>query len=431
MLKLILPQLPGFGGPVCLPSLPGTSCSTRTPSPSSEASSRSSSCQPGLSLPSNCGHRLPRPMSRSSSSSSKLSTGSTCKSSSSSSNSSTVSAGKLPALLNAYKLKDKGKLVAHLNVHRLQESLASCKPQDERAPKVVCRSLRQRGSSGKVLPLTHNKPLPEASDKSTSAKRSHSHSGVTIRVTDSKRDVANEESQAQAIEALVVEMSSRKSLEDVIHSLCRHVLRCDGARAFPKHLQQLVCSARISTDAHLSVPQRGAPQEEQKAVGPLAVQVLRDLACKAGLSFGDVAGQILWHFRKTDVLTNDVIMSATAKDLTWVDLASRDMGPKPSAVVEKAFQQHANENGRVDERALLQMMDQWWHVYQDRDDSVPEFTDSKASFSRTDLNRFLFEQASCRLTCNGLKSLLVKLAHTMSMHPALVFMNTNTASRAQ
>jgi len=293
--------------------------------------------------------------------------------------------------------------------------------------KVVRRTLE--------VPLVRRRTYPEASEKNSSAKlrRSRSVSGLTTRVTGSKKEVTNEDSQAQAIKALVVKMSSKKSPEDIIHALCRHVLKLDGTRALPDLLQQLACAALSSADAAAFTagpPQRGAwaaqePKQEPKAVGPLAIKVLRDLARRAGLSFADVAGQILWHFRKTDVLSNDIIMHMTAKDLTWVDLAATDMDVKPSALVEKAFQQHANEFGRVDERSFLKMMDRSLRSYIAKDDGVTQFIGSTASFRRTDLDQLFFDQAhgngNSGLTCNGLKSVLVKLAHNMSVHPAAVF----------
>jgi len=284
-----------------------------------------------------------------------------------------------------------------------------------------------------LVPLRRIKSLPEPSEQNSSAKPGRSHSHSAVRATGSKHKVASEDSQAQALTALIVKLSSKKSPEAVIHSLCRNVLKRDATQAFPEFLFESVCSALSSTDAAAfssDAPQRGCfvaqeSKQESKPIAVLVLKVLRDLAREAGMSFADVAGQILWHFRNTDVLSNDVSMCKTVKDLTWVDLASKDASVKPSAVVEKAFQEHANEEGRVDDRAFLKMMDLSLHVYMASEDGVTQFAGSKACFQRTELHQLFFDQAHGNghrgITCNGLKSVLVKLAHNMSVHPAAVF----------
>jgi len=280
---------------------------------------------------------------------------------------------------------------------------------------------------------------PEYDEKGHAVvKAGRSRSLSTMRVKACKKEAPGAEAQSQAIKALVLQLASKKSFHDVMHTVCRHVMKHDGTRAFSEdNVGQSVYFVQSGGDGRgIVAPQShqcdssstSAPRESKSSIGPLALRVLNVLAHDADLAFVELVGQILWHFRKADAL-NDRLMRMTAKDLTWVDLnlAAMDqtLSAKPNELVEHVFNQHANEDGRLDERAFLKIMDRSFQEYMVQENGVTKFTGSKASCRRSDLDQLYFAQAHQRggrgINCDGFKSVLVKLAENMSVHPTLVF----------
>jgi len=154
---------------------------------------------------------------------------------------------------------------------------------------------------------------------------------------------------------------------------------------------------------------------------------LRVLARGADLSFSDAAGQILWHFRKSEAL-KDCLLHMTAKDLSWVDVAPMphtSMRVKPNELVENVFKVHSDADNRLEERSFLRIMGRALHEYMILENGVTQYTGSKASIRRTDLDQLFYSQAHhsghSGLTCQGFKSVLVKLAENMGVHPASMF----------
>lgn len=253
------------------------------------------------------------------------------------------------------------------------------------------------------------------------------------RSSGSKREAVSVESQEKALKALAMKLAAKKSPEEIAKTICKPVVSHDGATAFPCGLQRMASSSLSAADAAIfgaDAPQRGAwvsqeAKPDPKAIGVLMVRLLHILAAKTEMEFADVAGQILWHFRKSEVLSGDAALKCTAKDLSWVDFAAADPASKPSAMVSKAFLQHASEDGKLDERAFLKMMEQCLQVYAVKENGEIQYTGMRASIRRTDLNQLFFNQVHGNgqhsLSCTGLKSVLVKLAHNMHVHPASVF----------
>lgn len=314
--------------------------------------------------------------------------------------------------------------------------------------KIVRRNLRPSGAlvSDKVplvrrkalpeasgAPLVRRRTLPEASEKKSSMKHSRSHSHSGLRSKGSKKEaVPNEDAQAQAIKAVAVHMSAKKSYEDadaakVAEALCRYVMKHDGSRAFPQeHVNEAVYIVISGEDSEASV-KAWADRESKAGIGPLIVRVLRVLAHGAELSFSDAAGQILWHFRKTEGLM-DSLVHMTAKDLSWIDFAPmphESMRVKPNALVEKLFKEHSDADNRLEERSFLKIMDRALTKYMVSEHGVTLYTGSKASIRRTELDQIFYSQAHhsghSGLSCQGFKSALVKIAETMGVHPASMF----------
>lgn len=294
------------------------------------------------------------------------------------------------------------------------------------------------GVSDKV-PLARRKTVPETSEKSSGMKhaRSHSHSGLTLRSKGSKKlAVPNEDAQAQAIKVLAVHLSAKKSYEDandaeVVNAVCRYVMKHDGSTAFPQvHVNEavdFVLSGEDIDQEPSAKPVAWSDREPKVGIGPLVVRALRVLARGAELSFADAAGQILWHFRKSEAL-KDALVHMTAKDLSWIDLAPMphsSMQVKPNELVEKIFQVHANADNRLEERSFLRMMDRALHEYMIMDNGVTTYTGSKASIRRTEFDQLFYSSAhhtgQSGLTCQGFKGVLVKLAESMGVHPASMF----------
>lgn len=287
------------------------------------------------------------------------------------------------------------------------------------------------------LPLFRTKSLPEASDKSATIKhaRSHSHLGLTLRSKASQRqDAPTEDAQAQAIKSLAVHMATKKSFVDapraeVVNAVCRFVMKHDGTRAFSQgrmaEAVDLVLTGGDIEVSLLSTPIARADCEAKVGIGPLVVRALRVLAGWAELSFSDAAGQILWHFRNSETL-KDPLLHKAAKDLSWIDSAPvphRSTDAKPNQLVEKVFQQYANVDNHLEERAFLIIMARSLHEYEIMDNGVTCYVGSKACIRRTDLDQLFYSQAPGHsgLTCQGFKSVLVKLAEKMGIHPASMF----------
>jgi len=257
-------------------------------------------------------------------------------------------------------------------------------------------------------------------------------SGAT-RSSGSKREAVSVESQEKALKALAMRLGAKKSPEDIAKTICKPVVLHNGVTAFPPGLQRMASSSLSAADAAIfaaDAPQRGAwvsqeAKADPKAIGVLMVRLLHVLAEKTEMEFADVAGQILWHFRKSEVLSSDAVLKSTAKDLSWVDLAAADPASKPSAMVSMAFLQHASEDGKLDERAFLKLMEQCLQVYSVKENGETQYTGMRASIRRTDLAHLFFDQVHNNghhgLSSTGLKSILVKLAHNMHVHPAAVF----------
>jgi len=162
------------------------------------------------------------------------------------------------------------------------------------------------------------------------------------------------------------------------------------------------------------------------------MRVLRELAHGVDMSFADVAGQILCHFQNADALS-DPLMRKAAKDLSWVEIALVERMKKENMSemktiedVEKAFRLYANENGQMGERAFLRMMERSLQGYMVKEDGVPiQFEGSRASCRRTELDQLFYAQAlnkGHRIDCDDFKSVLVKLALSMNIHPAPIFL---------
>lgn len=289
------------------------------------------------------------------------------------------------------------------------------------------------------LPLFRTKSLPEASEKNSTMKhaRSHSHTGLPLRSKASQKQVApTEDAQAQAVKALAVHMSRKKSFVDapgaeVVNAVCLYVMKHDGTRAFPQgrvnEATDLVLRGGDTEVSLSSTPVAWADREAKVGIGPLVLRVLRVLAVWAQLSFSDAAGQILFHFQKTDTL-KDPLLHKAAKDLSWIDSAPMPLtsiNTKPNQLVEKVFQVHANADNHLDERSFLTVMARALHEYEIRDNGVTCYVGSKAYIRRTDLDHLFYSQAHTSghsgLTCQGFKSVLVKLAENMGIHPASMF----------
>lgn len=289
------------------------------------------------------------------------------------------------------------------------------------------------------LPLFHTKSLPEASERNSAVKlaRSHSHTGITLRSKAAQKQVApTEDAQAQAVKALAVHMSMKKSFVDapyaeVVNAVCRYVMKHDGTRAFPQgrmiEAVELVLGDGDIEVSLSSTPIARAGREAKIGIGPLVLRVLRVLAGWAQLSFSDAAGQTLWHFQKSDTL-KDPVLHRAAKDLSWIDSAPvplRSIKAKPNQLVEKVFQMHSNADNHLEERSFLTVMARALHEYEIQDNGVTCYVGSKACIRRTDLDQLFYSQAHqsahSGLTCQGFKSVLVKLAENMGVHPASMF----------
>jgi len=294
------------------------------------------------------------------------------------------------------------------------------------AEKIVRRKV---ASGTDKVHFSRRRTWPEDSEKTQSKKlgRSHSQSFLTSRARGCKKDAPNEESQVQAMKALATQMASKKPFQDVMLSLCCHVMKHDSSRAFaPEVVRQSVNSILGARGSEASTCDKDLP------AGPLAIRVLRELASDVDMSLADVAGQILWHFRKADALS-DRLMRKTAKDLSWVEIALVERMKKLSMSemkttehVEKAFQLHANEDGRLDERTFLRMMERSLQSYMVQDsDGVIQFEGSRAACRRTELDQLFYAVAHHKghreINCDDFKHMLVKLAHSMSVHPASIF----------
>jgi len=235
------------------------------------------------------------------------------------------------------------------------------------------------------------------------------------------RDLSNEDVQVQAIKALATELASKKLFQDVMLSLSCQVVKHDGSKAFPQGIvRQSVNSILDARDSETKTSDNDLP------AGPLAMRVLRELAKDVDMSFADVAGQILWHFQKADALSAPH-MQKMAKDLSWLDMANKENTSEMTTTehVEKAFQLYANEDGQIGERAFLRMMERSLQGYMVKDDGVPiQFQGSRASCRRTELDQLFYAQAlnkGHRINCDDFKQVLVKLALSMNIHPAPIF----------
>jgi len=202
-------------------------------------------------------------------------------------------------------------------------------------------------------------------------------------------------------------------------------MKHDSSRAFPQGIvRQSVNSILGARDSETKASDNDLP------AGPLAIRVLRELAKGVDMSLADVAGQILWHFQKADALS-DPLMRKTAKDLSWVEIALVERMKKENSKemktfehVEKAFQLYANENGRLEERAFLRMMERSLQGYVMQEDGMVQFAGSRASCRRTELDQQFYAQAlnkGHQLDCDDFKNVLVKLAISMNVHPASIF----------
>jgi len=306
---------------------------------------------------------------------------------------------------------------------------------------LVRRKAVEESSNGlsDKLPLFKTKSLPEASEKNAIMKRtrSHSHTGHSLRSKESQKQAApTEDAQALAVKALAVHMSTKKSFvdaprADVVNAVCQYVMKHDGSRAFPQgrmvEAVDLVLSGGDVEVSLTSTPIAWAEREAKIGIGPLVLRVLRVLAGWTQMSFSDAAGQILWHFQKSDTLKDPVLHKA-AKDLSWIDSAPvplRSIKAKPNQLVEKVFQVHANADNHLEERAFLTIMARALHEYEIQDNGVTCYVGSKACIRRTDLDQLFYAQAHqsdhSGLTCQGFKRVLVKLAENMGIHPASMF----------
>lgn len=119
-------------------------------------------------------------------------------------------------------------------------------------------------------------------------------------------------------------------------------------------------------------------------------------------------------------------MRRVANDVSWIDAVADDyMVEKPTELVEAVFRKHANDDGLLDQRAFLKIMDRSFHEYTMRVDGVTQYTGSRASCRRTDLDQLYFgqrhQQGQQGISHHGFKQALVKLAQNLKVHPRSLF----------
>jgi len=250
----------------------------------------------------------------------------------------------------------------------------------------------------------------------------------------------HEDLQVQAFKALATYAASKKSLEGIMCSLCFHVCKHDGKKAFNKddlvQAVNFVLSGGDCENFASDMPQDvlaadWAEREPEKSAGPLSLQVLRVLSDRRDVCLEDVIGQILWRFRKAEVFQDDDHMRMAAKDLSWIDSTAAaqmpQIGKKPNEVVEAVFREHAQENGRMNERSFMKVMDFTFRSYVTDDNGVRIYQGKQCSFKRTDCNHFFFAQAHQNgnrdVSCSGFKTLLLNMAERMEIHPTWLFMS--------
>lgn len=249
-----------------------------------------------------------------------------------------------------------------------------------------------------------------------------------------------EKVQLEALEALIQHWAWESPLEQLASSVLAPVLAHGAEKAFTegqisRAVEEVlntcadrgkVCSAvaqpgyqDVENEDELHSKAQEAACRAEKCGATQLAKVIHILARSSALTVSEVVGQILWQHRSAKILRLPRFR-AVVEDVTWVESTAWADDSMMKTVTEVFEQITGSDGGLMKSR-------HWTRIVR----MLEENPILKARLLRSDTDRLFYHYTHkpgptgtvvMGLSATDLTKLLVELADTMSVHPAIVFL---------